>query len=727
MTKTKKKQGGSKNPADKDLVNNLRSRISRLLDNAPGRSFATKNIIRKLDLKGRAQMQAMEMALHKLMKSGKAEMTDSGAFKSTAEPEVIEGTVDAVNSRYAFIVSPETSQDVMVQGSRLNNALDGDTVRVRIFSSRGGKGGKERRPEGEVIEILKRGRTEFAGKIELSQKYAFVVPDNRKMHHDIFIAPNNTGGAENGEKVLVQITEWPSKNKNPEGKVIRVLGKSGENEAEIHSIMAEFGLPFEFEKGVESQAKKIKDDITEEEIAQRRDFRQVTTFTIDPLDAKDFDDALSLRLLENGNYEIGIHIADVSHYMKPGTMLDKEAIERATSVYLVDRTIPMLPERLSNELCSLRPQEEKLCFAAVFELDQNAQIKNEWFGRTVIYSDKRFTYEEAQESIETLQGEYARELTILNTLALKLRGDRFARGAVNFETTEVRFRLDEKGKPLEVIPKVRKDAHKLVEEFMLLANKRVAQFVYDKRKGGKGAKPPTFVYRTHDAPNVDKLEGFAAFARKFGHNLITDEYAISASLNQLLLSVEGKPEQNVLETLAIRSMAKAKYTTEPDGHFGLAFEHYTHFTSPIRRYPDVMVHRLLQHYLDGGKTVEADKYERLCQHSSEREKRAADAERASIKYKQVEFMQLQEKEREWEGVVSGVTEWGVYVEIVETKCEGMARLSDLKDDYYEYDDQNYRIVGKSNKKMITLGDKVKVKVLDTNIDRRTIDLELTEF
>ena len=724
---TKPPKGSDAHKMDKDLVNNLRSRIARLLDGAPGRSFATKNIIRKLDLKGKSQLQAMEMAVHKLLKSGKVEMTDSGSFKSTNEPDLIEGVVDAVNSRYAFVVSPQSAQDVMVQGSRLNNALDGDTVKVRIFSSRGSRGGRDRRPEGEVVEIAKRGRSEFAGKIQLNQKFAFVVPDNRKMHHDIFIAPHNTGGAVDGEKVLIAITEWPSKNRNPEGKVIRVLGKSGENEAEIHSIMAEFGLPFEFDKGVESQAKRIKDDITEEEISKRRDFRDITTFTIDPLDAKDFDDALSLRQLENGNYEIGIHIADVSHYMKPGTMLDKEAIERATSVYLVDRTIPMLPERLSNELCSLRPQEEKLCFAAVFELDSNAQIKNEWFGRTVIFSDKRFTYEEAQESIETLQGDFARELTLLNTLALKLKSERFARGAVNFETTEVRFRLDEKGKPLEVIPKVRKDAHKLVEEFMLLANKRVAEFVYNKKKGGRNAEPPTFVYRTHDKPNVDKLEGFAAFARKFGHNLVTDEDAVSASLNQLLLSVEGKPEQNVLETLAIRSMAKAKYTTEPDGHFGLAFEHYTHFTSPIRRYPDVMVHRLLQHYLDGGKSAEADKYERLCQHSSEREKRAADAERASIKFKQVEFMQLQEKERVWDGVVSGVTEWGVYIEIVETKCEGMARLADLKDDHYEFDETNYRIIGRSNKKMITLGDKVKVKVLATDIERRTIDLELVEF
>nr|WP_225000365.1 ribonuclease R [Cesiribacter sp. SM1] len=702
----------------------MKDRIRDLLQKNRSRALDTKHIIRKLDLKSRKQLDAMESALHKLVKGGEAEITRNGQFRIRLGEEVIEGRVDFVNPRYAFIVSPDTQQDVMVNANRLKNALDGDTVKVQLYSA--GRNA-DKRPEGEVVEIVKRGRTQFVGRIQLSKGFAFVVADSRKMHHDIFVKPGDTMDAQDNDKVMVEITQWPDRNRNPEGKVVRVLGQAGENEAEIHSIMAEFNLPFEFEKGVNTQAKRIKDDITEEEIAKRRDFRDVTTFTIDPADAKDFDDAISLRLLENGNYEVGIHIADVSHYVKPGTVLDKEAIERATSVYLVDRTIPMLPERLSNELCSLRPQETKLTFAAVFELDKDAVIRNEWFGRTVIYSDRRFSYEEAQERIETLQGDFARELTILNTLALKLKSDRFARGAINFETVEVKFRLDEQGRPLEVIPKVRKDAHKLIEEFMLLANKRVAEWVYNRGKRTKGDyTPPTYVYRIHDAPDPEKLEGFSAFARKFGHSLSTDEDAVSNSLNKLMLDIQGKPEQNVLETLAIRSMAKAKYSTEPEGHFGLAFDHYTHFTSPIRRYPDVMVHRLLQHYLDGGKSADRDKYEKLCQHSSDREKRAADAERASIKYKQVEFMKLQDPETIWNGVVSGVTEWGIYVEIVETRCEGMVRLSDLKDDFYEYDDQNYRIVGKSNKKIITLGDKVKVKVLNTDIDRRTIDLELVE-
>ena len=699
----------------KEDVAQMKDKIQQLLEKDRNRAISTKQIIQKLDLSTKNSRAAMEAALHKLVKADEVELTPDGRYRTTAQPDEIVGRVDHVNSRFAYIISEELEQDAIVNANKLKNALDGDTVRVRLFGDKR----SEKRQEGEVIEIIERGREEFVGRIELSPRFAFVVVDNRKVHQDIFVPNDSTMNAQNNDKVIVRISQWPDKNKNPEGKVVRVLGKAGENEAEIHSIMAEFNLPFEFPKGVESQAERISEDITEEEISKRRDFRDVTTFTIDPADAKDFDDALSIKLLDNGNYEIGIHIADVSHYIKTGTVLDKEAIERATSVYLVDRTIPMLPERLSNELCSLRPEEDKLTFGAVFELDQDGLIKKEWFGRTVIHSDRRFSYEEAQERIESLQGDFARELTILNTLALKLRAERFARGAINFETTEVKFRLDEKGKPLEVIPKVRKDAHKMIEEFMLLANKRVAEFVVSKGKTKKTS--PTFVYRTHDYPKAEKLSAFSVFARKFGHQLNTEEEAVSNSLNKLLTDIEGKPEQGVLETLAIRSMAKAKYTTEPEGHFGLAFKHYTHFTSPIRRYPDVMVHRLLQHYLDGGKSAPKEKYEKLCQDSSEMEKRAADAERASIKYKQVEYMEMQE-DRIFDGLVSGVTEWGVYVEISDTKCEGMVRLSEMKDDYYEYDEQNYRIIGKSNKKIITLGDKVKVRVLNTDIDRRTIDL-----
>jgi ribonuclease R len=482
--------------------------------------------------------------------------------------------------------------------------------------------------------------------------------------------------------------------------------------------MAEFGLPYEFPVHIVAEAEKIPGEITQEEIARRRDFRDITTFTIDPVDAKDFDDALSIRRLENGNWEIGVHIADVSHYVRPGSILDKEGYKRATSVYLVDRTIPMLPERLSNNLCSLRPKEDKLTFSAVFELDHHAKIINQWFGKTIIHSDRRFAYEEVQQIIESGEGDFKEEIHVLNDLAHKLRKDRFAKGAISFETVEVKFRLDEKGKPLEVVPKIRKDAHKLIEDFMLLANRKVAEYVYFKHKGEEKL---TMVYRIHEHPDVEKLNALSAFAKKFGYTIDFGKGNLSQTLNKLTDDVEGKPEQNVLQNLAIRTMAKAKYTTDPEIHFGLAYKHYTHFTSPIRRYPDVMVHRLLEHYLEEGKSENKEFYESLCEHSSEMEKLAAEAERASIKYKQVEFMQGME-DKEFEGIVSGLTDYGLFVEMIENRCEGMVRLSEIEDDYYELDSENYRLIGKRNKKIITLGDHVRVKVKNTNLHKRTIDL-----
>ena len=602
----------------------------------------------------------------------------------------------------------------------LNYAIDQDTVKVQI--TRPASDGF--RPEGKVVELVERTKDEFVGRIEVSEKFSFVVPDNRNIHFDIMVYPEKIKKAKHNDKVIVKVTKWhDAKNRSPLGDVINVLGPAGENDAEIHSIMAEFGLPFQFPQNVEEAAEKIPVEISDEEISYRRDFRPITTFTIDPEDAKDFDDALSIEKMDNGDYEIGVHIADVSHYVKPKSILEKEALQRATSVYLVDRTIPMLPEKLSNGLCSLRPNEDKLTFSASFVMDTEGKVKKKWFGRTVIHSDRRFTYEEAQERIESGEGDFAEEIQLLNGIAHKLKDKRFKNGAVNFETTEVKFKLDEKGKPLAVIPKVRKDAHKMIEEFMLLANREVATHIYKWGRGENGKY--TFVYRTHDDPDPEKLDSFAKFAAKFGHKMNTGGN-ISNSLNKLLGEVEGKPEQNVLEQLAIRSMAKAKYTTDPKPHFGLAFDHYTHFTSPIRRYPDVMVHRLLWHYLNEGKPVEVEPEEKKCVHSSEREKNAADAERASIKYKQVEFMQSMLGE-DFEGIVSGVTEWGIFVEITETKCEGMVRLADLTDDFYEFDEKNYRIIGKRNKRIITLGDKLTVKVVKTDIDRRTIDLDLVEL
>ena len=516
-----------------------------------------------------------------------------------------------------------------------------------------------------------------------------------------------------------------------EGEVLEVLGKAGTHETEMHAILAEFGLPYKFPEEVEAESNAISEVIEKDEIKRRRDMRDVTTFTIDPADAKDFDDALSVQLLENGHFEIGVHIADVSHYVRPNTALEREAYARATSVYLVDRTVPMLPEKLSNNLCSLRPNEDKLTFSVVFELNENAKIVNEWFGRTVTHSDKRFTYEEAQEVLEAAArgeeaaGPFAKELTLLNQLAYKLRDERFAKGAVNFETTEVKFRLDENGKPLGLYTKIRKDAHKLIEEFMLLANKRVPEYIYRKSKNKE--QPNTMVYRIHEEPDMEKLRMFAAFASRLGYKMkLDDEKVVAKSLNQLMSELEGKPEQNALEQLAIRTMAKARYSTEDVGHFGLAFRRYSHFTSPIRRYPDMMAHRLLQHYLDGKPSPDRAEYEPACKHSSSREQLAANAERASIKYKQVEFMASMDPERVWDGIITGVTEFGLFVEITETASEGLVRMNDLNDDFYELDKENYRLVGKRTQRFYTFGDTVKVKVKDTNISRRSMDLTLAE-
>ncbi|WP_373497314.1 ribonuclease R [Aquiflexum sp.] len=698
----------------------LARKVLNFLDNNYGKEFNAKQIIKKLEIRDSVTKGGVEPTLHKLAAAGSVSKTPRNYFSSVKEPEFVEGEVDFVNPRFAFIKPDpkhDLEEDVLVKEADLKQALDGDRVRIMVYPNKGKTG----RLEGKVLEIVQRNRDEFVGRVEISPRFAFVVPDFKKMHQDIFVHTGDLNGAQHNQKVVVKFTEWREDDKNPTGKITRVLGKAGEHEVEIHSIMAEFGLPFEYPKAVEEEANAIPDEIPTSEIKNRRDMRDVPTFTIDPADAKDFDDAISYRKLDNGNLEIGVHIADVTYYVQPKTGLEKEAYDRATSVYLVDRTIPMLPERLSNGLCSLRPNEDKLTFSCVFELDENADVLNHWIGRTVTHSDRRFAYEEGQENIDNQSGDFYKELTHLNDLAKKLRKRRFDKGAVNFETVEVKFKLDEKGKPLGLFVKERKDIHKLIEEFMLLANRTVAEFVYNKNKGND-----TFVYRIHDNPDAERLDTFANFAKKFGHEVKLGEGTrISAALNKLMDEIVGKPEQNVLEQLAIRSMAKAKYTTEPKGHFGLAFKHYTHFTSPIRRYPDMMVHRLLQHYLDGGKSPNEDEWEDKCLHSSTREKRASDAERASIKYKQVEFMSLAE-EKDYEGIVAGVTEWGVFVEITETKCEGMIRVQDMKDDYYDFDEKNMRLIGSKNKKMITLGDKVVVRVVATDIDRRTIDLEFAD-
>ncbi|MEO3406883.1 ribonuclease R [Mucilaginibacter sp. CAU 1740] len=645
--------------------------------------------------------------------------TAPGKFQLIELKTFVEGIVDMTADGSAFIVTDdEFESDIFIAPRKLRTALNGDRVKVYVYAKSRGKN-----KEGEVIEIIKRAKMEFTGVVKLSERYAFFIPDDRKMMHDIFIPMAELNGAKNGIKAVAEITDWPTEAKNPIGRIKHVLGAQGENDTEMNAILAEYGFPLSFPAEVEHDAGEISDVITPEEIAKRRDFRDITTFTIDPFDAKDFDDALSYRVLENGNYEVGVHIADVSHYIIPDSALDKEALDRATSVYLVDRVIPMLPERLSNGLCSLRPKEEKLCFSAVFEMDEEANIVTEWYGKTIICSDRRFTYEEVQEVIETGEGDFKEEIFKLNALAHKLRVRKFKNGAISFETTEVKFKLDETGKPIGVYVKERKDAHKLIEDFMLLANRKVAERV---SKMGKGKHRFTFVYRVHDSPKPDALANFAQFAARFGYKINTkSDKETAKSLNYLMEDVEGKKEQNVLTHLAIRSMAKAIYTTKSSSHYGLAFDHYTHFTSPIRRYPDVMVHRLLFHYLNGGQSANAEAYEKLCSHSSAMEKKAADAERSSVKYKQAEYLRDQVGNT-FTGIISGVTEWGMYVEIIENKCEGMIRLRDISDDFYTLDEKNYAIIGQRKKKIYQLGDEVQIKVKQVDLTKKQIDFSLVQ-
>ena len=678
-----------------------------------------KQVSAKLNVRDPESRDIIFEILEEEAKKNTLKEVNPGRFQLVELKTFVEGKVALTNDGSAFIVTDDDAEsDIFVAPRKLRNALNGDRVKVYVYAKSRGKN-----KEGEVIEILHRAKMEFTGIVKLSERFAFFIPDDRKMMHDIYIPAAALNGAKNGIKAIAEITDWPTDAKNPIGRIKQILGTQGENDTEMNAILAEYGFPLSFNKDVEHDAKEISDIITAEEIGRRRDFREVITFTIDPFDAKDFDDALSFKKLENGNYEVGVHIADVSHYIKPDSALDKEADDRGTSVYLVDRVIPMLPERLSNGLCSLRPKEDKLCFSAVFELDEEAHIMHEWYGKTIIHSDRRFTYEEVQEVIETNTGDFNEEILKLNALAYKLRERKFKNGAISFETTEVKFKLDEQGKPTGVYVKERKDAHKLIEDFMLLANRKVAEYV---SKMGKGKHKFTFVYRVHDSPKPDALANFAQFAARFGYKINTkSDKEIAKSLNYLMEDVEGKKEQNVLTHLAIRSMAKAIYTTKGSSHYGLAFDHYTHFTSPIRRYPDVMVHRLLFHYLNGGLSANAEHYEKLCQHSSQMEKKAADAERASIKYKQAEFLKDQVGSV-YSGVISGVTEWGMYVEIIENKCEGMIRLRDISDDFYTLDEKNYAIIGQRKKKVYQLGDEVKIKVKNVDLTKKQIDFSLVQ-
>jgi ribonuclease R len=711
----------------KKKENDFSSKIYKILAKDSNKSFNYYQIAAILEVDDTQSRNDIIKELKYLAAKEQIEEVERGKYTVSAKADYVEGKIDMTSRKTAYFVSPELEEDVFIPTNNLNKALDKDKVKVYIYNRR-----KGRKPEGEVVEIIERFKTEFVGVIDIQKNFAFVSTANAKMYTDIFIPKNKLGDAENGDVVLVKMDDWPAKADSPFGSVLRVLGKPGEHNTEIHAILAEYGLPSDFPVDVEVFAQKINTEIEPEEIARRRDMRDVLTFTIDPKDAKDFDDALSFQKLENGNYEIGIHIADVSYYLEEGTILDAEAYNRATSVYLVDRVVPMLPEVLSNFACSLRPNEEKYTFSAIFELDEKAVVKNQWFGRTVIYSDQRFAYEEAQNIIETGGNTIPQELSItgeqyevsdaikeatlkLNALSKVLRSKRMANGAISFDKVEVKFNLNEEAEPVGVYFKVAKDANHLIEEFMLLANKKVAEFI------GKQRPEKTFVYRIHDEPDQDKLINLQTVIAKFGYKIdFRTKADISTSLNNLLSEVQGKKEQNLVDTLAIRTMSKAKYSTDNIGHYGLAFEYYSHFTSPIRRYPDVMAHRLLQHYLDGGKSADKESYEEQCVHSSTMENLAANAERDSIKYMQVKYM-LDHQHEEFLGVISGVTEWGIYVEIISNKCEGMCRIREIKDDYYTFDDKQYALVGEVTKNILQLGDEVFVKVKNADLVKKQLD------
>ncbi|MBT8277381.1 MAG: ribonuclease R [Bacteroidia bacterium] len=723
MTRKKKKKRSNK-------IQNLNNSILKILKADKNKSYNYKQIAGKLGVNDASSRNQIIKILHKLKAKQEIEEVDRGKFKAIISTDYHTGFIEVNSKETGYVICDDFDEDIFIASNNLNKALDGDEVELYVFKRR-----KRGRLEGEITQIIKRAKSEFVGVIQINKNFAFVIPDSPKMYADVFVPINKTKKAEDGYKVLVKIEEWPDKADSPIGRVIDVLGKPGEHNTEIHSILAEYGLPYEFPPNVEDYANKIDTSITADEIKKRRDMRKDLTFTIDPKDAKDFDDALSFKVLENGNYEIGIHIADVSHYLKEGTILDDEAYDRATSVYLVDRVVPMLPEILSNNACSLRPHEEKYTFSAVFELNDKAELKGQWFGRTVTYSDARFAYEEAQEIIETGANTISKEISLtgesyqadqniadavlkLDKLAKILRAKRMRSGAISFDKVEVKFNLDDNNNPTGVFFKTSKDANKLIEEFMLLANRKVAEFI------GKQNPKKTFIYRIHDEPDDQKLADLKNIVSRFGYKVnFKDRKSTTASLNELLKDVAGKKEQNLVDTLAIRTMSKAEYSVHNIGHYGLAFSYYSHFTSPIRRYPDVMAHRLLQRYIDGQKSANEEQYEERCNHSSKMEYLATKAERDSIKYMQVKFMQ-DHKDEEFEGVISGVTDWGIYVEIIKNKCEGMVRIRDIKDDYYTFDQQQYALVGDASKTMYQLGDEVVVKVKQADLVRKHLDFIL---
>jgi ribonuclease R len=715
MTKKKKPGDQQRNAFVKSVLEVYQSN--------PFSSFNYKQVSARLGITDRASRDLINLIINQLYKSGELVVSKRGKFQVNTESErftrtvqkYITGIVDMKPSGKAYVIPEDKSEDIFVAAGNTNHALNGDKVKVFLLPRRRGH-----KPEGEITEIVERKKKQFVGIIEVTKNFAFLHCDSPSMPVDIFIPHTKINGARTGQKVVAVITDWPAQSANPFGEVKEVLGKPGDEQVERQSILAEIDFPLSFSAMAEKEAHAFPDMIPESELRKRRDFREVFTITIDPEDAKDFDDAVSLQQLPNGRWEVGVHIADVSYYVKPGSAIDQEAEKRGTSVYMVGKTIPMLPERLSNGLCSLKQGEDRLCFSGVFEMDESGKIYSEWFGKTVIHSNRRFAYEEVQEIIEAGLGEFNREILLLDSIAKKLREERFRKGSFNFETQEVRFKLDNKGRPLSIYIREMKDANKLIEDFMLLANRRVAEFI-GRKKEGKPVK--TFVYRVHDEPNPEKLETFTQFLQRLGHKVkLNSKKSLADSFNKLFNDIKGTGTENMIETIAIRTMSKAYYSTRNIGHYGLAFQYYTHFTSPIRRYPDLLVHRLLFDYLHDVPSVKVEDFEPVCEHASEMERRAADAERMSVKLKQAEFM-LDKVGQQFDARISGVSKWGIFAEIIGNKCEGMIRLRDLEDDFYYLDEENYQIIGQRHGYRFKLGDPIRIRVKRIDLARKQMDYD----
>ena len=715
MAKKKKEKKGGKHLKKKELVEMLLNYFRT----KPNEAFSLKQLFQALKLTTHPGKMLCIDVIEEMVEDNFLIEIEKGRYKINDKGQILTGTFQRKSNGKNSFIPDDGGEPIFIAERNSAHAMNNDKVKVSLCAKC-----KKRQLEGQVIEILEHANETFVGVLKVSKNYAFLLTEANTLANDIFIPKDKLKGGKNGDKAVVRITEWPEEAKNPFGEVIDILGQAGDNTTEMHAILAEYGLPYTYPQAVEAAAEKLSAEITPEDYAEREDFRDVVTFTIDPKDAKDFDDALSIRNLKPGLWEVGVHIADVSHYVKEGSIIDKEAVKRATSVYLVDRTIPMLPERLCNFICSLRPDEEKLAYSVIFDMNDKAEVKNFRIRHTVIKSNRRFTYEEAQQIIETGEGDYKEEILELNRLAQILREKRMSAGSINFDRCEVKFEIDENGKPLSVYFKVSKEANKLIEEFMLLANRTVAEYV---GKVPKNKKPKVFPYRIHDLPDPDKLDNLNQFIARFGYKIRTggSKVEVSKSLNHLLNEINGKKEQNLIETVSLRAMQKARYSIYNIGHYGLGFDYYTHFTSPIRRYPDLMVHRLLTRYLAGGRSAQADKYETLCEHSSAMEQTAASAERASVKYKQVEFMG-ERIGQVYDGVISGVTEWGLYVEINENKCEGMIAMRDLGNDFYEFDEKNYCLIGRRHHQKFSLGDPIKIKVARANLAKKQLDFVLAE-